>query len=275
MKNKGYIVAVIIFLTFILGPILWCFIISIGQESDLFSQKNIFLPKELYFGNYKALLSFETQESLNFLLALKNSIFTAILSVIIGLPLAIFTGYAFARSRRKSIDIFRKILLMTMIIPAFTTLIPLYTIFSKYNLLNNLFWLSLIYTSSFLPIISWITMNYFKEFPIEIEEMALIDGCSYFRLLIYIVIPNIYPILITGALIIFLKSWSQYQIPLILASNRTVKPLTMLIGEFSSKDMIMYGQMAAAGILSLLPPLILAIFFRRYLISGLTKGATK
>ena len=82
-------------------------------------------------------------------------------------------------------------------------------------------------------------------------------------------------IILTGILIIFLKTWSQYQLPLILSYSREVKPLTVLITEYSVKDMELYGQMAAAGIIATLPPLILAMFFRKYLVSGLTKGSIK
>lgn len=205
---------------------------------------------------------------------MKSSLFTSFITVVLGTPLAISTGYALARFKNKVILIFMGLLFSTLVIPLFTTIIPLYTIFSQYNILNSIFWLAIIYVSSFLPLVTWITMNYFKEFPIEIEEMALIDGCSKFKAIIYILIPNVYPIIITSMLIIFLKSWSQYQLPLVLAASRDVKPLTVLIAEFSSKDLVLYSQMATAGILTIIPPMIFSFVFRNYLISGLTKGSS-
>lgn len=271
MKKKiSYILSVILFLIFILGPILWCFLISITPEKDLFSS---IIPNSFSFENYENLLSFNTRDGENFYNAMKNSVLTAGITIFLGMPISLITGYIFARSKEKKVLVFMKLLFFSMIIPIFTTVIPLYTLFSKYNMLNSIFFISLIYLSSFLPLISWITMNYFKEFPIEIEEMALIDGCNRFKVLLYIVLPNIYPIIFTGVLVIFLKAWSQYQLPLILASANNVKPLTILITEYTSKDMALYGQMAAAGILSTVPPIIFAICFRKYLISGLTKGS--
>lgn len=267
-----YIISVLIFLLIVLVPIIWCFIISISYERDIFTGRDIFLPKTFSFINYKKLLSFSTKEGINFLLAIKNSILTSAITVILGTPIAVATGYSFARFRKKGILTFMGILFTTMVIPMFTTIIPLYTIFSKLNILNSIIWLAIIYVSAFLPLVTWITMNYFKEFPVEIEEMAMIDGCNRFQVILKILIPNVYPIIITGMLIIFLKAWSQYQLPLILAASRESKPLTVLVAEFSSKDLILYGQMAAAGILALLPPMIFSFVFRRYLISGLTKG---
>lgn len=274
-NNIVYCISVIIFLIFIMVPILWCFIISISFEKDIFNDMSIFFPKNISFINYLKLLNPNIREGTNFLLAMKNSLFTSSITVFIGTPLAVMCGYSFARFKyRKGIKIFMGILLSTMIIPFFTTIIPLYTLFAKFNLLNSIGWLAIIYISSFLPMVTWITTNYFKEFPIEIEEMALIDGCTRFQVIIKILLPNVYPIILTGMLIIFLRAWSQYQLPLILAASRDVKPLTVLLAEFSSKDLILYGQIAAAGILTLLPPMIFSFIFRKYLISGLTKGVS-
>lgn len=274
-NNIVYCISVIIFLIFIMVPILWCFIISISFEKDIFNDMSVFFPKNISFINYLKLLNPNMREGTNFLLAMKNSLFTSSITVFIGTPLAVICGYSFARFKyRKGIKIFMGILLSTMIIPFFTTIIPLYTLFAKFNLLNSIGWLAIIYISSFLPMVTWITTNYFKEFPIEIEEMALIDGCTRFQVIIKILLPNVYPIILTGMLIIFLRAWSQYQLPLILAASRDVKPLTVLLAEFSSKDLILYGQIAAAGILTLLPPMIFSFIFRKYLISGLTKGVS-
>lgn len=274
-NNIVYCISVIIFLIFIMVPILWCFIISISFEKDIFNDMSVFFPKNISFINYLKLLNPNIREGTNFLLAMKNSLFTSSITVFIGTPLAVMCGYSFARFKyRKGIKIFMGILLSTMIIPFFTTIIPLYTLFAKFNLLNSIGWLAIIYISSFLPMVTWITTNYFKEFPIEIEEMALIDGCTRFQVIIKILLPNVYPIILTGMLIIFLRAWSQYQLPLILAASRDVKPLTVLLAEFSSKDLILYGQIAAAGILTLLPSMIFSFIFRKYLISGLTKGVS-
>ena len=274
-NNIVYCISVIIFLIFIMVPILWCFIISISFEKDIFNDMSVFFPKNISFINYLKLLNPNIREGTNFLLAMKNSLFTSSITVFIGTPLAVMCGYSFARFKyRKGIKIFMGILISTMIIPFFTTIIPLYTLFAKFNLLNSIGWLAIIYISSFLPMVTWITTNYFKEFPIEIEEMALIDGCTRFQVIIKILLPNVYPIILTGMLIIFLRAWSQYQLPLILAASRNVKPLTVLLAEFSSKDLILYGQIAAAGILTLLPPMIFSFIFRKYLISGLTKGVS-
>ncbi|MGL6114018.1 carbohydrate ABC transporter permease [Cetobacterium sp. SF1] len=272
-NNFLYYISVIFFLTFTLGPIFWCFIVSITPEQDLFSSSHYFFPRNFYWNNYISLLNPSYNESLNFYRAISNSLYTSVVTIFLGLPISIISAYSFSNLNFHGKNILKFIILSTLIIPVFTTIIPLYIIFSSLGILDNLFWLSVIYISSFLPINTWICFNYFKTIPKEIEEMALIDGCNNFQAFMKIILPNSYPIIFTSILILFLMSWSQYQIPLILAASRDTKPLSILIAEFSSKDMILYGKIAAAGIIAIIPPAIFAIIFRKYLVSGLTKGS--
>ena len=109
----------------------------------------------------------------------------------------------------------------------------------------------------------------------EMEEAAFIDGCgrvgSFFRL----ILPLSRPIILSVALIMFLSTWSQFQIPLILASSMETKPMAIVISEFVTKDSVQYGLVAAAGMLALVPPALAAFIFRKYLVTGMTNGSVK
>ena len=118
-------------------------------------------------------------------------------------------------------------------------------------------------------------MNYFMSIPKDLDEAAMVDGCSKFMAFIKVILPISFPIIASSILIIFLSTWSQFQIPLILASNESTKPIAIITSEFSTKDTIHYGLTAAAGILALIPPMVLAILFRRFLVSGMMKGSVK
>ena len=106
-------------------------------------------------------------------------------------------------------------------------------------------------------------------------EAAFIDGCgrvgSFFRL----ILPLSRPIILSVALIMFLSTWSQFQIPLILASSMETKPMAIVISEFVTKDSVQYGLVAAAGMLALVPPALAAFIFRKYLVTGMTNGSVK
>src|SRR5699024_12241474 len=135
-------------------------------------------------------------------------------------------------------------------------------------MLDNLFWISIIYVSAFLPINSWIIMNYFNSIPTEILEAAIIDGASERAIFFKIILPLSYPIIITTTLTMFLMCWSQFQIPLILTASQSKKVITLILSEFMTRDTISYGLIALSGIFSIIALLIISIIFRKFFITG-------
>ena len=162
-----------------------------------------------------------------------------------------------------------------MVIPVMATIIPIYRIYADYQLLDNIFWLSVIYVSALLPVTTWLISNYFATIPKELEEAALVDGCGRMRAFLRIILPASGPVVVSAALILFLNTWSQFQIPLILASSLATKPVAVVTSEFMTKDAVQYGITAAAGICAVVPPAVLALGLRRFLISGMMGRAVK
>lgn len=270
-----YLLAVLFFLIFTLGPILWCFIVSISPEKEMFSTSAQILPDSLTLENYRLLLDFDSRQSDIFLRGLWNSLKAVTITLLLGLPISLMTAYALSRFRFRGKEVVRTSLLITVVIPVFTTIIPLYALFAELGVLDQIFWLSVVYVSSFLPMVTWMLSNYMDTIPRELDEAALIDGCGRVRVFLHVILPNSFPILLAVVLMIFLMAWNQYQIPLILASSLESKPLSMIVADFTSKDLIQYGITAAAGILALIPPAIVAVIFRKSLILGLAQGAVK
>lgn len=276
LKDKViYGLTVLLFLFFTLGPIIWCIIISITPESEMLKASSSFLPNELYFGNYQDLFTLGSKSNNTVFTGIKNSLNSELITVFLGTPISVLTGYALARYKFKMKKFFLKGLLLTITIPVFTTIIPIYAAFANLELLDNMFWMAIIYVSAFVPWTSWILMNYFKTIPQEIWEAAEMDGCSEFQIFTKIVLPLSLPIIFTCILMIFIMSWNQFQIPLILTSSVENKVVTLVLSEFMTRYTVNYGMIAAAGLISVLPPALVAILFRRFLISGLTSGAVK
>lgn len=274
-KEILYIFVVILFLLFCLGPILWTFIISISPENEILKEVGGFLPDKIQLDNYIQVLDINTKVGKIFYNGLFNSMKSALLTICIGLPICIAGAFSLSFYEYKYRKTIENILLSTIVIPVFATVIPIYKIFADFNLLDNIFWICIIYVSSFLPITTWIIKNYFSNIPEEILDAANIDGCDDLNILSKIVIPLSYPIIIAIVLVIFIMSWNQFQIPLILSATNSTKPLSVVMSEFSSKDSILYGLMASTGMLAILPPAILAVMFRKYLVSGMMQGAVK
>lgn len=273
-RKGGYILALVLFLIFTVGPFIWTFILSVTPDYSMFSPDSNLLPDKIIWDNYRELFS-GGQRGARFFTGMFNSLRAAAITLVIGIPVALMSAYALGRMQFRGRKAIKNILLITMVIPVMATIIPLYRMFADARLLDNIFWLSVVYVSSYLPLAVWLISNYFATIPKELEEAALIDGCGRTATFFRIMLPLSAPIILSISLIMFLNTWSQFQIPLILASSMETKPMTIVVSEFVTKDTIQYGLVAAAGMIALIPPALAALVFRKYLVSGMMKGSVK
>lgn len=273
-KKAGYVIATILFLIFTLGPFVWTFIMAITPKVMMFAPSAKLFPEHIIWDNFRELFS-GGRRSITYFTGLKNSMRAVVITILIGMPVSMMSAYALSRMEFPGRKLIKNTLLITMVIPVMATIIPLYRMFSAGKLLDNIFWLSAVYVSSYLPMATWMITNYLSTIPKELEEAAKIDGCGEISAFVRVILPLSYPIVLSVSLIMFLNTWSQFQIPLILASSMETKPMAIVISEFVTKDSVEYGLIAAAGIVSLIPPALAAIIFRKYLISGMVNGSVK
>ncbi len=275
VKRIGYICATFLFLLLTVGPFIWTFVLSITPDNAMFAQTTNLLPETVTWANYAELCSTTSRRGQVFFTGIWNSLRAVGITLCIGIPIALMSAYVLGRMEFRGRKIIKNLLLITMVIPVMATIIPLYRMFSFGKLLNNIFWLSMVYVSSYLPMAVWLISNHFATIPKELEEAAMIDGCSKVKCFFRVILPLSYPIILSIILIMFLNTWSQFQIPLILASSMDTKPMAIVISEFMTKDSIQYGLIAAAGMIALIPPASTALVFRKYLVSGMMKGSVK
>lgn len=270
-----YSAAVLVFVVFTLGPILWSFIMSITPQTELVENTTRILPVHPTLDYYQELLSFGNQQGKLLVSGMFNSLKATFLSIVLGIPLSILCAYPMSRLKfRGSVGI-RNTLLFTMAIPIFATIIPLYRLYADMDLLDNMMALVLVYITSFLPLSVWLLMSYFDTLPRELEEAAYVDGCSRFRTMMLVILPVSCPVIFADVLIICLTIWNQFQIPLILAPSKVTKPIAVVVSEFVTKGSVEYGLMSAGGILAIIPPVVIAVIFRKFLTNGIVGGATK
>ena len=274
-KKVLYVFALLIFLIFYLGPFIWTFIISITPDSMVLEKSLNFLPDNTTLKNYLLLFDISSRQGKLLFSGMRNAIYASFITIVLCIPIALLSAYALSRFKFFGKDFIKNSLLITMAIPVMATIIPIYKMFMQLKLLNNIYALSLVYVTSYLPVIVWLMSNYFSSIPRDLDEAAMVDGCTKTEALIYVVLPLSYPIIASAVLIIFLSTWSQFQIPLILASNNDTKPIAIITSEFITKDTVHYGLTAAAGILAIIPPALLALVFRKFLVSGIMKGSVK
>ncbi|RRD39615.1 carbohydrate ABC transporter permease [Leptotrichia sp. OH3620_COT-345] len=270
-----YYITVFFIILFCAGPIFWCFLISITPEGDLLKNSMKIFPDTVTFINYKNLLNSQSKESAALLNGLSNSVYLTVITVLTGVPLSVITGYALARYNFKYKNFITGFILMTVVIPVFTTIIPIYSFFTEHSMLDSMFWTSIIFISAFIPLNTWIIMNYFRELPEDLWEAAALEGANEKQLFFQIGLPLAKPVILTSILIMFLMSWKQYIIPMLLLSSHNNKVLTLIMSEFMTRDAVNYSIIAMSGIITIIPPLLAGIIFRKNLISGLTAGSIK
>ncbi|TQQ84921.1 carbohydrate ABC transporter permease [Peptacetobacter hominis] len=272
---KIIIVFIILSLYSIL-PISWMIRTSFLEKADLYDISSIMIGKEYTLGYYKDIFGIDGGNILvarNFKEAFINSLVTSIIATAIICIIAVLAGYVFARVKTKLSRFLFSLLLVTMVLPAYSVMIPLYKIMMSISLLDTITGVVLIYISAYMPLAIWIMKNFFESIPEEIEEAAQIDGASKLKSM-FIVLPMIAPGIIASAIISFLSSWGQYAIPLVFATSEA-QPLTVFLTTLNEKASINFGLISAGGIISIIPPVLIVIFLNRYLVGGLSKGAIK
>jgi multiple sugar transport system permease protein len=257
--------AIAIVLFIFLAPFLWMLLSSFKTQVDITNTRNIlnFTPT---LENYENV--FQQYEFLRYLL---NSFAVAALSTLFSLILGLPAAYAIARFRLQWLGV---ILLTARIVPGITFLIPWFIIFSRLGLIGTLVPLILSHMLVGLPFIAWIMISFYEELPIELEEAAKIDGATPIGAFLRVALPLSMPGVITSGIVAFIFSWNNFMFSLVLADDRT-RTLPIAIFNFLTYASVDWGGLMAAAVVITLPVLIITLFVQRYIIRGLTAGATK
>jgi len=270
LKSKIFIYIILIFLSFYaLFPVLWMIITSLKYSDEVFKIPITWIPERITFTNYLNIWKIQPLGRY-FLNSIIASVSTVILTIIVGSMAA----YAFARFRLKIKELILSIILITQMIPGVLLIIPYFNLMRYLNLLNSYPALILAYTAGTLPVVIWMLRGYFSSIPKEIDDAASIDGCSRFGVFFRIILPLSIPSLISTGIFVFLVSWSEYLFPLVLMTNKKMFVLTVGISSLIGQYRISWNELMAAGIIAILPIVLIFVFLDRFLIEGLTRGAT-
>lgn len=276
-------IAILFLLFFVLAPVGWLFISSISSQKNLLQMPPVWLTWPPDFSRYTQLLFGGGQQNSTltdftlraFRYSLRNSMIIASSVTAIALLFGAMAGYAFARIKLPFGNKLIYVLLVSQMIPVAVLLIPLYMTMSKLGLLDKLPTVIGLLVSIHLPFVIWMLRGYFQTLPAEMEEAALVDGATRLQVLTKVILPVSLPGLFSAAAYTFMQSWNAFMIPLIFTSSDTTRSVTVAIAMFVGRNYTDYSLMCAAGVLASLPPVLLAVFFQRYLLAGLTAGAVK
>lgn len=268
-RGLGTVVLVVL-VVWTLAPLYWMFVTSLKQNSEIYGEAVTLWPLAPTLENYRVLFS-ET----NFPVYFRNSVIVAVATTILSLIAASLGAYALTRLRFPGRRFMARALVYTYLMPSSLLFIPLLVIVRAIGLQNTLEGLVFSYLGFTVPFCTWLLMGYFMSTPIELEESAMIDGCTRLGVLVRIVLPLTLPALAVIAFFSFTLSWNEFIYASVLVSHASVRTIPTGIPNFIVQDVFFWGPMMASTLVSAIPPLAVYFVFQRFLISGLTLGAVK
>ena len=269
-------VVLIAWLAFLIVPLYWVAVASIKPQEDLLTSPPVWWPDNPTSIHYDQALN-----KFNGWKGLKNSLVIAFTTTIFAVIIGTAAAYSMARFRTggKHLSFW---FLSQRILPPIAVVIPIFLLFSRYSeewfgvrLIDTQAGLIMLYTVFALPFTVWMMYAYFRQMPVELEEAALVDGCSRVQALAKIAWPLARPGVISAAAFAFIFSWTEFLFALVLTRDKVVTLPVVIGGLAASTQGSGYGPVAALGVLSLGPALVLGLFLQRHLVRGLTLGAVK
>jgi multiple sugar transport system permease protein len=268
-------VGVLFILLWSLVPIYWALNASLQTGAQITSTPAHYLPPTPTMGNYADLLTGTGELPDAIRRSTANIFIECGVATAVTVLLSTLAAYAFARMKFRGRSVLFYGVLATMAFPAYTTLIPLYQIMTNFGLVNTYTGIILVYVSGFLPLATWILYNYMSSLPVAIEEAGMVDGASRMQVLWHVVIPLARPGIISTAIITFLFAWGQFLFPLVLSSDLSTQPLTVVIAALQGRHVVPFTLLSAAGVLAMAVPAAIAVTLNKYIVSGLLTGSVK
>mgnify|MGYP001016186908 CR=1 FL=1 len=259
-----------LFILFALFPIYWAIITSFKAPSEIFSKVPTFFPKKFSFEGY-ATLFLKTDYPVNLMNSLTVSLIVSFLSVFASM----LAAYAIARLNFRGRGAMSRSMFYAYIMPKTLLFIPIYILITTINLDNSIWGLIFIYPTLTIPYATWILASYFKTIPYEIEEAAIVDGCSRLKSMFRIIFPLSVPGIISTFIFSISICWSEYLYALIIINRSYQKTVSLALADMIVGDYVAWGPLMGGAVISTIPITILYMLFSRFLVGGMVAGGVK
>jgi multiple sugar transport system permease protein len=272
-SNIAFYVAIAFFVVLTTFPFYWMLITSLKSNSDLYNVTNIpfWFNEAPTFEHFRYLF-----EQTLFARWLLNSLIIGVCVVVITLIAALPAGYSLARMTGRSGESLGIVIFLTYLVPPTLLFLPLSRIIAELGLQNSMWSLVLIYPTFTIPFCTWLLMGFFKAMPVEIEEAAIVDGCSLFGAFVRMVIPLSLPAILTVVIFTFTLTLQEFIYALTFISSSAQKPVTLGVAtDLIRGDIFFWGEIMAGALIASIPVAIAYNLFLDRFISGITGGAVK
>lgn len=285
--------ASIILAIFLVGPILWMVDASFQYDNEIFSIPPHWIPQTPTFDNYVYILTqvppphYEFKagemtmghrasgEALAALPALKNSFIVSTLTMIFGVAFSLTAAYAFSRLKFAGRDLSFNFMMLSRLIPAIAVAIPFFVIIDRLHLLDTYLALILVYLAFTLPFTIWFMTKYFDFMPPDLEDAAMVDGCTRLQTLTKVVIPVVLPGVAATAAFTFMNAYSEFLFAVLLTKTMASKTVPVVLSAAAINFDVSYALASTAVVLAIIPPILFALIFRNYITSGLSMAFGK
>lgn len=262
-------VALAIMLVAALFPIYWILVTSLKATAEIYRLVPSFWPEEVTTAGYSNLLN-----RTGFLSWLRNSAIVALVVAFVSLVLSILSAYGLARFRFRGRRMVGFMILVAYLMPPALLFIPLYILVTRIGLAGSIAGLLLVYPTITIPYATWVLTSYFRSIPVDLEEAALIDGCSRLGALRHVTLPLAAPGIVSTFIFAFTLCWSEYLYALVILSGEA-QTVPLGLSSLIVADVPRWNEIMAGAIIASVPVTIMYIVASRYIVSGLTLGGSK
>lgn len=258
------------FLVFALFPIYWMANTALKPANEAVTLPLQYRPSTITFENF-----ISVWQKTDFPIFFTNSLIVSLCAAGFALVLSVCAGYALSRFEFRGKRLTLLMFLATQMVPILVMIVPLFLLFKNLHLINTLFSLMISYSVITLPFCSMTIMGFFQRIPAAIEESAMVDGCNRFQALYRIVIPVMLPGIVVTYVFAFISAWNEFFFSVMFINSQVKKTIPVGINMFIQKVEVDWSMMSAAGIISLLPSIIMFMMIQKRLVAGMTAGSVK
>jgi len=267
LTNKAALAfAVFVVISPALFVMLWMLSLAFKNEIDNIAYPPVWIPNPPTLANYRQVF-----ERSPFGLYTVNSIIVSGSATLVGLVLGVPAAYGIAKGKAMSMGM---LIMLARITPGLSYLIPLFTLFRFLRLTGTLAPVAITHLVITIPMIVWVMISFFEDIHPELEEAALVDGCSIWRAFVSVSLPLARPGIAVAAILAFIQSWNNFIFGAVLAGRET-RTLPVAVFNSMTYEQLSWGPLAAAALIVTLPTLLLTIFVQRDIVTGLAAGAVK
>ena len=270
-RNYWVYAGLVLVFVYCLAPFYWMVASSLRRTADIFD--NTPLPREWSIENYQKVFDSSTM----FGQSLVNSLIVAGVTTAVALVIGIFAAYAIARLTFRFKSVILGVVIATSMFPGISVVVPLLRLFTNIGWINTYQAMIVPSLSFALPLAIWLLSSFFRALPFDLEEAAMIDGCSKWQAFRKILIPLAAPGVFTTAILTFIHAWNEFIIALSMVNDPHLQTATVTISKFTgaTEYTAPFGEQMAAGVIVTVPLVIVVLIFQRRIVEGLTSGGVK